>query len=293
MDAMRMLLDIRYGGITDATASDVEQMIANELNAACIEIRELSPAPQTTNLLFLHNDMQNLKQLIKARLLNQSDIEWQHGGLYTKEQLTYCVQNADYKLFPVVIRTALDRLEKQLQISVEPQRISIDIDAAYLEYALEQTKKNDFLQHYFKAMADFDNLLTFLRMRAMGAAKELFDDVMLPEGGIGHIDLLNAYELSFDAINRLMSQSVCKDAIIEGLNRMQQTGSIGEIEKSRDNYLLSLFTKHKHERTTLYPIIGYYLAKEREAKAVRLIITVKRNGLKDDVIVGRLVELYG
>ena len=43
----------------------------------------------------------------------------------------------------------------------------------------------------------------------------------------------------------------------------------------------------------MYPIYGYYFAREREAKAVRLILTVKRNGLDDAVIQERLCELYG
>lgn len=292
-DALRMLMDVRYGGVSDLAEMDVEQMIANELNNAATEVKELSPESEITDLLFLKNDILNLKQLIKARLLNQSDIEWQGGGLFSREQLTYCVQNADYKLLPPVIQSALNKLEKQLAIAVEPQRISIELDRAYLEYALMVSGKNGFLRHYFMAEADFDNLLSFLRMRAMGAGKESFKDVLLPEGGIKHKNLLNSYELSFDAINRVVSESVCKDAILEGLNRMQQTGNIGQIERARDDYLLSLFKNHKHERTTLYPIIGFYLAKEREAKAIRLIITVKRNGLKDDVIAGRLVEQYG
>lgn len=292
-DAMRMLLDARYGNMPDATEADVEQMIANELSAAAVEIRELSAKPAITDLLFLKNDILNLKQLLKARLLNQSEIEWQRGGLYSREQLELCVSNADYKLLPPVVAEALNKLERQLQINVEPQMISVTLDASYLSYAIEQSQKYPPMLQYFRAEADFNNVLTFLRMRAMGSARGLFLDVMLPQGGIKHSDLLNAYELSFDSVNRFMSESVCKDAMLEGLNRMQQTGNIGELERARDNYLLSLFKEHKHERATMYPIIGYYLAKEREAKAVRLIMTVKRNNLSDEVIAGRLVELYG
>ncbi|MDO4543890.1 MAG: V-type ATPase subunit [Clostridia bacterium] len=292
-DAMRMLLDARYGFESDAKAEDVETLIINELKQAADEVRQLSPVPRLTDLLFLKNDIINLKQLIKARLTKQGEIAWQQGGLYSREQLEDCVNNANYKLLPEPLMLALNRLEKQLELSVEPQQISIGLDAAYLDYALKQSAKSPVMLQYFKAQADFDNVLTFLRMRAMGAGREQFFDVLLPEGGIKHKDLLNSYELSFDAINRFMRESVCKDALLEGLNRMQQSGNIAEVERARDNYLLSLFKVHKHERESLYPIIGYYLAKEREAKAVRLIITAKRNNLPDEVIFGRLVNLYG
>ncbi|MDO4565413.1 MAG: V-type ATPase subunit [Clostridia bacterium] len=292
-DAMRLLLDSRYGFNAEASEADIEKLIGNELTEAAREVRELSPKPEMTDLFLLKNDIANLKQLIKARLVAQDGIDWQPGGIFGRELLEYCVSNSDYRQLPPELCEALNRLEKRLELSVEPQNISISLDAAYLDYAMKKAGKNPFLLHYFKAEADFDNLLTFLRMRAMGAGLEQFHDVMLPEGGIWHKDLLNAYELSFDALNRFMRESVCRDAILEGLNQMQQTGSIGEVERARDNYLLKLLKDRKHDRESIFPIIGYYIAKEREAKAIRLVITAKRNGLSEEVIFGRLVNLYG
>ena len=81
--------------------------------------------------------------------------------------------------------------------------------------------------------------------------------------------------------------------MLNGLNAMQRTGNISEVEKARDNYLLSLLSSHKYESETIYPVVGYYLAKEREGRAIRLIVTGKRNGLNDSVIRERLVRLYG
>ena len=71
------------------------------------------------------------------------------------------------------------------------------------------------------------------------------------------------------------------------------SGNIAMLEKKRDDYLLSLVNSHRHEVMTTFPIVGYYLARDREAKAVRLILTVKRNKLDDSVITERLRELYG
>jgi vacuolar-type H+-ATPase subunit C/Vma6 len=56
---------------------------------------------------------------------------------------------------------------------------------------------------------------------------------------------------------------------------------------------MSLIAAHKHDVTSLYPVVGYIIAKEREAQNVRLILTVKRNGLDESVIAERLVKLYG
>ena len=292
-DAMRALSDVRYGNLPDATEADIERMIEREMTDAMQEVRELSPDPALTDLFLLHADVQNLKVLLKARLLGQNETVFTPGGLYDKEQLAVMVKDRQYKDLPQVFQDALNALEKQLEIRVEPRNISITLDRAYLSYALQKSEKDPVFSQYFKAEADFDNVLTFLRLRAMGASIETLDEVILPQAGVKYRDLYNAYELSFDTLNRILNDSVCREALLSGLNAMQRTGSIAEVEKARDNYLVSLLSAHKYETETIYPIVGYYLAKEREGKAIRLIITAKRNRLSDSIIRERLVMLYG
>ena len=292
-DAMRALSDVRYGNLSDASEADIERMIERELTDAMTEVKELSPNQKITDLFLLRADVQNLKVLLKARLLEQTETVFTPGGLFDREQLTLMLKERQYQDLPKPFADALNALEKQLEIRVEPRNISIALDRAYLAYALEQSEKDPVFSQYFKAQADFDNVLTFLRLRAMGASIETLDEVILPEGGISYRDLYNAYELSFDSLNKILGKCVCREALLAGLNAMQRTGSISEVEKARDNYLVSLLSEHKYESETIYPIIGYYLAKEREGRAVRLIITGKRNGVSDSVIRERLVKLYG
>ena len=292
-DAMRALSDVRYGNLPDATEADIERMIERELTDAMQEVREISPNPAITDLFLLRADVQNLKVLIKARLLNQPEPVFTPGGLFEKEVLLEMVQTRQYQALPPIFAETLSKLEKQLEIRVEPRNISIALDRAYLAHALKATEKQPVFSQYFKAQADFDNVLTFLRLRATCASIETLDEVILPEGGISYRDLYGSYELSFDSLNRVLEKSVCKEALLQGLNAMQRTGNISEVEKARDNYLVSLLSAHKYETESIYPVVGYYLAKEREGRAIRLIITAKRNHLPENVIRERLVMLYG
>lgn len=291
-DALRTLQDIRYGGTGDGEA-DIERLIAAELQDALEEIRALSPDPSLTDLFLLRADAQNLKALIKARLLGSEELPWTKGGLYERETLFEMVREQNYRELPKPFTDELMRLEKQLQSHVDPQLISVALDRAYLKHALLVSQKDAVVHRYFSALADFDNVLTYLRVRAMGGSREMLDDLLLPEGGIQKRQLMETFDLSFEYLNRILSASVCREALLLGLNAMQRTGNIGEVEKARDNYLLSLFTPHRYETDSIYPVIGYYLAKEREGRAIRLIITAKRNNLPDSVIAERLVTLYG
>ena len=292
-DALRILIDDRYGNLPDAGEGDGERMIERELIAMREEVRSLSPDPAITDLFLLQSDVMNLKTLIKARLLEQKDIAWQAGGLYDRETLEKAVSEQDYSFLPEDMVKELNALEKRLSVSVEPQYISIALDRAYLRHALKAAAKNKDFSHYFKAKADFDNVLTFLRVRAMGGGRGQLKDVLLVEGGIPMKAFYDGYDFSVEGFGKIVESSVCWRALANALDKMYGTGNIGEVEKARDNYLMSLIAAHRHDVASLYPVVGYIVAKEREAQNVRLILTVKRNGLSENVIAERLVKLYG
>ncbi|MBR0081385.1 MAG: V-type ATPase subunit [Clostridia bacterium] len=292
-DALRTLQDLRYGGYSDGSDAGVEQLISAELIEAAEEIRALSPNVKMTDLFLLRTDIQNLKVLLKARMLQTKAPELSAGGVYATETLSDMVRDQLYDALPGTIAAALNALEKQLSVRVDPQEISVALDRAYLQYALETVKNDKVLKQYFLSLCDFDNILTFLRVRAMGGTKEMLDDLLLPEAGIKKQQLMETFDWSFEQLNRILSASVCREPLLAGLNAMQHSGNIGDVEKARDNYLISLFTVHQYETDSIYPIIGYLLAKERESRAIRLIVTAKRNRLPDSVIAERLVTLYG
>lgn len=294
-DALRQLSDAKYGNLPDATGEDTERMIESVRKQTAQTIRELSPDNELTDLFLLQTDAQNLKVLIKARLLGQTDFAWLEGGLFTREQLSAMVTEAKYDLLPEEMRDAMNRLEAKLKISQEPQLVSVYADYGYHAHCLNAARsmKEPFIRQYFAALCDFNNVITFLRMRAMGAQKEDLKEVLLPDAGVQSDALIAAYELSAETLTKAISTSVAKSALQDGLNKMLATGSIAMLEKTRDDYLLSLVNEHRHESMTIFPVVGYFLARDREAKAVRLILTVKRNGLDDAVIAERLRELYG
>ena len=294
-DALRQLSDAKYGNLPDATGEDTERMIESVRRQTAETIRDLSPDSALTDLFLLQTDAQNLKVLVKARLLNLADIVWLEGGLYSRDQLGAMVAEAKYDLLPEEMRDAMVCLESKLKISQEPQLVSVYADYGYHAHCLAASRrmKEPFIRQYFAALCDFNNVITFLRMRAMGAQKEDLKEVLLPNAGVQGEALMAAYELSAETLTKAISSSVAKSALQEGLNRMLATGNIATLEKTRDDYLLSLVNEHRHENMTIFPVAGYFLARDREAKAVRLILTVKRNGLDDAVIAERLRELYG
>jgi vacuolar-type H+-ATPase subunit C/Vma6 len=90
-DALRQLSDAKYGNLPDATGEDTERMIESVRKQTAETIRDLSPDSAMTDLFLLQTDAQNLKALIKARLLGITEFVWLEGGLFSREQLSSMV----------------------------------------------------------------------------------------------------------------------------------------------------------------------------------------------------------
>ncbi len=293
-DAMRVLADARYGGIPDASVSDIERMIEYETGAAAREVLDLSPDPELTDLFLLYNDVQNLKMLLKARMLGSSEAGWQPGGLFGREELANSVRDQKYDLLPSKMAEDLGALENSLKVSVDPQRISVALDQAYMRYciATSDAHRSAFAAFYFREMADYDNLLTFLRMRGVGGAREETAGMLLPEGYLSVRSLMAAFDQPMESLTQIVRDYPAYEPLRAGIEEVIRTGRIGALEKARDDRLISLVRERRFDTDTIFPILGYYLARVREAQAIRLIITAKKNGLDDSVIAERLRVLY-
>lgn len=297
-DAMRLLQESGYGDMPEATAADCEKMIAREMEKAAKLVQEITPDEEVTDLFLMKADVHNLKALIKARLLGNTEVpQLMAGGVYEVEKLKQYVQESTYKELPEAFAEALTLLEKKLSAQVSSQLVSITLDRAYHAHAravIEKRRgKNAFLSNYFYALADFNNVLALLRFREMGASREALFDMLLPEGDVAHSVLLNAMEQPLETLMRQVSTGRAGTDIARGLEEMQRTGHVSALEKARDNHLIRLSKQGKYEVMTIQPLIGFLLAREQEAKCIRLIITAKRNELDDGVIAERLREVYG
>jgi V/A-type H+-transporting ATPase subunit C len=64
------------------------------------------------------------------------------------------------------------------------------------------------------------------------------------------------------------------------------------LEKARDDYMLSLLEKQRNDMFGIGPLMGYYIAKQREAAAVRMVMTAKLGGISAETVTERIKELY-
>ncbi|MBO4562828.1 MAG: V-type ATPase subunit [Clostridia bacterium] len=293
-ESLRILRESGYGAGAAEEGDETEALIAAQLSETYALMAELMPERNAfvTDVFRMRHDITNIKLFYKLRVIGEplDSVKPDIGGIYPAEELRAAVKKGDYSMLPKRISDALEELDVITYRSVDPQQISCNIDAAYSEYAL--SLRNAFIKEYFSALADFTNVIAVIR----NMPKERF----LPGGEYTEAELENIRGLIADsperalaAIKSPLETSDIKEAVKAGFAEYLRTGSPAAVEKARDEYLISLASRNRSDISSVAPIVGYMLAREREAEVVRLILTAKRSGIPMSAVDERSLKLYG
>ena len=279
-EALRMLIDANYGAMPDASILDTDAMIESELERTYELVREVTTKPSLTDIFFLASDITNLKLYIKLRITGSKETPAvARGGVYEPAELKRMVENGDYKELPGAIADAMADIEADIAADrVDPAMISVKLDQSYIDHAI--SSGDAFIQAYFKATADFDNLIALARLSALNAPVERLKKLLLSGGDIPK-ELIIKHYLS------------PREQLKKGLEEYALSSNAMALERARDNALMRFASRGKNEIDTIAPVIGFLLAKRQEAKVIRLIMTALRNGLSEEVINERTRVLYG
>ena len=287
-DALKLLLETGYG--QGAAAEDAEAAIAAELLTARRLVREVSPDPEVTGLFLLGIDARNLKTLLKARLLNQSaEGLLGEGGMFPLETLKRAVADKDYRDLPPEFSRELNAVERRLAVEPDPQMLSAAVDRAAFAYidAVIRRSGDTFARSYFAAQADFLNVRSLLRARALGWDAERLRRMLVSGGEISLDALADALHQPDDQLSKRLASGANGRAIGAALEEYAASGSLAGLERSMDAALMTLARSAKAQSFSSGPVIGYLLGREAEAKALRLIFAAKQAGRE-----ASLPELY-
>ena len=287
-EARRQLADMGYGGGQD---EDAGQLSVRALEQACAFLRRITPDPALTDAFLLRYDAQNLKILLKARILGEEPEGLSACGTIAADVLRHAVSERVYKKLPTGFMEAMQALEKRIALKVDPMEIDAVIDRAAFQMALERMKetKSDTARQYFSAKADLQNAVTALRLHALKGLNVKPEQLYLPGGSIKKWPEANDLE---EKLPRLFAAwpSGVREAVILSLS---DAARIPVLEKAAEDHLLSMWRTFRHEPFAVEALIGWLLAHERAAQAVRLIMAAKRNGFSEEALRERLREAYG
>jgi V/A-type H+-transporting ATPase subunit C len=291
-DAMRSLQEAGYGSSVSGKAS-FEKLIENELHEADELLEFLSPSDVFVRIMKAEKDYHNLKVLIKLEMKGESTGTAElFPGNISVDTLRRAVSESDYHELPAALADALSNIDKQFSAVPDVSYIGSELDQAYAKEisALVAQMNDDLVTRYFKAYFDLSNIIAFMRVRVF-YGRESFENAFLEGGSIDKKKFMDAFELSDDNVFTAISAEYAR-MLSSAIEDYQHTKSLYMLEKAKDDYLLSIVKEQRHDMFGIGPLMGYYIGKQREAAAVRMVMTAKQGGIDADVVTKRLKELY-
>ena len=292
-EALKLLSEAGYGAGAAEGGDEIEQLTRAQLEETYALTDELMPkrfAP-AAEVFRMKHDMLNVKLLYKLRMQGE-DIEGaklDFGGVTEEKALKAAIASGDYSILPKRIALVLEELDVLTYRNPDPRLVSDKLDAAYIEYA--RSIRSSFTSEYFGALADFTNMLGLVRG---------FEGGFLPGGEYGperleaiRAALANEPEKAPELIKSPLETSLLKEKLREAFTAYLKDRHAAVLESARDEYLLSLASSGRSDIDSPAPIIGFLLAREREAEVVRLILTAKRSGIPASALEERSFKLYG
>lgn len=284
----RALTELGWGDVKGV--EDVDLAADEQVQKACQLVRECTSEEDVTDCFLLKYDVLNLKTLIKARTLHRmEEAALSPCGTIEPEKLRRCVEDNNYNALPDELRAAMERVERRIAVEMDPLYVDAELDKALYARAdrLLRFSKCEAARAYFVQRAEMINLLIALRVAAMGRSSSFAKELFLPGGTLGQEGLMRVADdpsAAYDLIQLRPYAAALKSALA--------SGSLAAVERQMDDYLLSLIRPHKNDAMTILPLIGYLLAREREAAAVRLIKTAKTLKVSDEKLKERLRAMY-
>lgn len=293
-EALAMLLETGYGGNIAAehiNNQEIDYLIREQLQISRRMVWELTPEPELTSLFLLEVDTHNIKTLLKARLLgvDAPDVLIA-GGYFSLEFLKECIKTKNYDAMPDAYRIMMNKIENELTRSVDPLIFSAEIDQAmfkHIKRVLDKKNDHSFVRGYFSLMADFQNARSVVRARLMHWDVDKLRVLLLDGGEIDHKVFLDNIDTPMEQLGAEFNRGSHGKLISQTVEEYVTTGQTPVLKHKMETALMNVLRSVKWNMFSLGPIIGYLMAREAEAKALRMIFGAKRGGFEIE-----LPELY-
>lgn len=292
-EAAKVLQECGYAEMPQMGARALEQVLAQQRRKTFDDLSGMAPDRSMIDVFKAKYDYHNAKTILKAeaRELDPTPLLVDTGRI-PAAQLLECVQTADLRNLPTILRDGITRAREVLGTTGDPQLADFVLDRAYFRdmSQLAQDSGSAFLQGYVRISVDAANLRALVRTLRMGKSTDFLKGVLV-EGGSIDTSRICAVVTAGSPVEDLYATSPLKDAAAAGAASLNG-GGLTRFEKLTDDALTAYLTGAKMVAFGEAPIIAFLAAKENEWTAVRIILNGRMAGLDTDTIRERLREAY-
>lgn len=274
---------------------DFDKLLTQELLKTKAYLEAISPEKELINLFFLKYDVHNIKVLIKnTRLKEPREDLYLEAGTIPLTQLKEMLRTGELAELHPEIGLWLTRLIKSLGDNGNLRLIDLYLDKGLFDamVMLSKKSKSQFITDIIATQIDLINLKTFLRVKAADVGRVVLQDALIDHG---HIDC-HFYEENFEEpLNNLPAKVMIygyEHLLMPALEDHAATKRLVMYEKLAEDFLFDQVKQAKYIAFGIEVLAAYWLAKENEAKLIRLIMTGKINHISVEAIRERLGNTY-
>lgn len=287
-EALRLLSDTAYGTNQVQDIHQFEDMIEAHLEEIYTSVAKLISSEALIDIFLYKNDYHNVKVLIKEEIVKVNSKKLLvKGGTVPVEDMIKYFRERNYTEMPTIDGDAVEEAIRLYAKTQNGEYIDTVLDKACFAAmdARATEMKNDFVRKYVSMLADFTNLKTLLRVRKMKRPYEAFERACVPGGEIREDIFARAFKEDnmIGVLKETAYGTLCEQYIEQGFT---------VFEKACDNALMEFVKSAKYKTLTPEPVVAYILAKETEAKCIRIILTCKLHHIDAEIIKERVREVY-
>ena len=291
-DAAKILTDCGYPDMSQMTASEVEQALAEHRSEIFEELGRLSPDRELVDVFKLKYDYHNAKAIIKAEAMG-SDAKrlLSDAGRVSGAELLELYHAEHYSQLPPTFGKAVAEARSVLARTANPQLSDFVLDKAYFREmnALAEALDSDFARGYVALLADSTNLRSAVRILRMGKDIGYLREALVSGGSVSEERLIQG--ISGEGLASVFAGSALSKAAQLGADAVSG-GTLTAFELACDNAVAGYLADAKLCSFGEESVIAYLAGTENELTAVRMILTGRLSGVPSDTIRERLRDLY-
>jgi V/A-type H+/Na+-transporting ATPase subunit C len=287
-EALRILSDSAYGKTQINDVHDFEKMIGNHLEETYQAVDGLIPQETFIDIFLYKNDYHNIKVLLKEEVSKVSGKKFLiRGGTIPIDTLRKNLRERNYVELPNINGEAVEEAVSMYAKTRNGRYIDTILDKACFATMAKAAEQlgNPYVSKYVQMLADITNLKTLLRMKTMEREYQVFEESFVPGGSVG-------FDLFSRAFRSESPEAVLKETPYGTLCDEYMDQGFTVFEKACDDYLMEYIKDAKYRTLTPEPVMAFILAKETEAKCIRIIMTCKMHNIDAAIIKERVREAY-
>jgi len=274
---------------TSPSTDEVEKLLLSKRLETRKEFSDLVVDEPLKELVKARNDFANMRLAVRRVVTDKPiGVDYSDEGSVPASKFEEVFEQENYTEFPDYMQEAVEAAVLAYYEKKDIRQIDNAISRVSSEYNLRKATELNcvYLCSLTKIRADLGNIRTMLRLKFLESEER---GPFLNTGTINIDMFVHGLDLGYDGLAQLFFPTPYSQIVEAGTAYLVKEGSFLRFESLCDKYMWRCYKEALTQITAGFqPVQAYALMKTMEIRAVRMILTAKKNQLTSKLVLDRL-----